>query len=277
LDVHLQQLAGAIRSTQHRQTGFTPNQMMLGREVIQPLDLFLGTARFNVSSVEPHDYVENLRDILQSVHQIARKNLQGTQLRQKRDYDLRMKQHSYDVEDVVLKIDSATKIGQSSKLKSPWKGPYIVSEVKSPVLYKIADRKGDCVIHHDRLKKCNDREFPVWVKKLRSRIMESDESTLPGNSEDQTEDFGMVGLFNSSSLEGESDSLTPHQRDGEDRVTITELQVIRSVAPSLDLDQTFLYQIEPDEHSSTSPQEQSTSTRRQKKLPHFSDFILYNS
>ena len=31
----------AIRSTVNRQTGFTPNFLMLGREVLQPIDLML--------------------------------------------------------------------------------------------------------------------------------------------------------------------------------------------------------------------------------------------
>ena len=31
----------AIRSTVNRQTGFTPNSLMLGRELLQPIDLML--------------------------------------------------------------------------------------------------------------------------------------------------------------------------------------------------------------------------------------------
>ncbi|XP_033759501.1 uncharacterized protein LOC117341748 [Pecten maximus] len=56
-DLHLQQLAGSIRADQHRQTGFTPNRMMLGREVGQPLDLFLGTVFLNQERKEPAEYV----------------------------------------------------------------------------------------------------------------------------------------------------------------------------------------------------------------------------
>ena len=41
-DEHLQQLAGAIRSTISRNIGFTPNLMMLGREVMLPIDLMIG-------------------------------------------------------------------------------------------------------------------------------------------------------------------------------------------------------------------------------------------
>ena len=34
---------GAIRATVKRSTGFTPNRMMLGREVMMPLGLMLGS------------------------------------------------------------------------------------------------------------------------------------------------------------------------------------------------------------------------------------------
>ena len=34
---------GAIRATVNRSTGFTPNRMMLGREVMMPLYLMLGS------------------------------------------------------------------------------------------------------------------------------------------------------------------------------------------------------------------------------------------
>ena len=41
LDLHLATLGIAIRSTVNRQTGFTRNFLMLGREVLQPNDLML--------------------------------------------------------------------------------------------------------------------------------------------------------------------------------------------------------------------------------------------
>ena len=40
-DLHLATVGMAIRSTVNRQTGFTPNFLMLGRKVLQPIDLML--------------------------------------------------------------------------------------------------------------------------------------------------------------------------------------------------------------------------------------------
>ena len=109
----MQQLAGAIHSTVNRNTGFTPNLMMLGCE-----------------------------NILQQVHQLARDNLLSSQLRQKKDYDLRLKVKTYEVGDLVYKLDSAKKVGQSpNKLQQVWKGPFLVTKVLSPVSFRVCDRK----------------------------------------------------------------------------------------------------------------------------------------
>ena len=40
-DLHLATVGMIIRSTVNRQTGFTPNFLMFGREVLQPIDLML--------------------------------------------------------------------------------------------------------------------------------------------------------------------------------------------------------------------------------------------
>ena len=40
-DVYIPLVAGAIRSTVNRSTGYTPNYLMMGREVMQPLDLMM--------------------------------------------------------------------------------------------------------------------------------------------------------------------------------------------------------------------------------------------
>ncbi|XP_021376388.1 uncharacterized protein LOC110465118 [Mizuhopecten yessoensis] len=139
-DHHLQQIASAIRATQHRQTGFTPNLMMLGREVDQPIDLMLGTVTEGKNIHTTSDYVSGVIEQGQKAHMITREHLRGAQFRQKRDYDVMAHQRHYDIGDVVFKLDTATNVGRSPKLQQPWNGPFLVVEVKSPVLYRIKGR-----------------------------------------------------------------------------------------------------------------------------------------
>ena len=169
-DDDLQLLASAIRSTVNRQKGFTPNMIMHGREVLQPVDVMLGTAEANLSNLFPHEYVNHLAHTLPQLYEFVRTNLQSTQARQKRDYDVRIKESSYDVGDLVYLLDSATNIGQSKKLRSPWKGPYLIVKVLSNILFRIRGQRGDSVIHHDRLKLYESTEIALWVRRARHNM-----------------------------------------------------------------------------------------------------------
>lgn len=125
-------LSMALHSIVNRQTGYTLNQLMLGRETVQPIQLLLGTIPQCLESFTEDDWVAHLTRSLHEVHKFARDNLRVAQARQKRDYDLRLVEHQYEPGDLVYKVDSSTKIGQSKKLRSPWKGPYLVVDAFYP-------------------------------------------------------------------------------------------------------------------------------------------------
>ena len=176
-DEYLQQLAGAIRSTVNRNTGFTPNMMMLGREVMGPVDLLFGNCDDKLDSSA--EYVIKLKDILGQVHTLAREHLESSQLTQKRDYDLKLKVNTYEVGDFVYKLDQSKKKGQSPKLQPIWKGPLLVTQVLSPILFQVADRRKTYILHHDRLKPCGDREIPLWLRRKRHALLRSQEDSEP--------------------------------------------------------------------------------------------------
>ena len=58
-------------------------------------------------------------------------------------------------------------LGQSTKLQPIWSGPWIVTDVISSVLYRIANRKRYMVAHYDSLKLCSDRDLPIILWLLR--------------------------------------------------------------------------------------------------------------
>jgi hypothetical protein len=118
-----------MRATPNRQTGFSANFFMFGREVTQPIDLTFGLLTIHTQEKETFDFVQDLITTPNLVHDVARDNLKSAQQRQKKDSDLRASCKAYYVGDAVYKLDSATKIGQSRKLKTPWKGPYTWFEI----------------------------------------------------------------------------------------------------------------------------------------------------
>jgi hypothetical protein len=81
---HLQLIAGAIRTTVNGQTVFTANKMMLGREILQPVDIMMGVCENRQPRV-PSDYVEELEKTMSQVHTIARENPHNAQMYQKTD------------------------------------------------------------------------------------------------------------------------------------------------------------------------------------------------
>ena len=66
--------------------------------------------------------------------------------------------------DLVYKLDSAKNVGQSPKLQQVWQDPFLVTKVLSPVSFRICDRKKSYVLHHDKLKPCDDRDIPLWLR-----------------------------------------------------------------------------------------------------------------
>lgn len=207
-DLHLQQIAGAIRATVNRQTGFTQNRMMLGREVSQPLDIMLGR---KIPGQKPAGYVENLEEALSVCHQAARDNLGEAQLRQKRTYDIKSNTRSYEVGDVVYMVDTSSKVGQSKKLRKPWIGPFVIVYKFNHVLYRIQGKKENKVVHHDRLKLCQDRDLPLWLKRLRHSVLHPE----PNDKESKLQNQVQEELPQSSSYEDDAVGLTNEGHENE--------------------------------------------------------------
>ena len=67
-DTCLSQIAGAIRSTVNRSTGFTPNKLMLAREVNKPVNVIFGVNRANTTLLTPTEYVTHVDKTIKALH-----------------------------------------------------------------------------------------------------------------------------------------------------------------------------------------------------------------
>ena len=168
-DESLSLLAGAVRATPSSTTGFSPNLLMLGREVFSPADLTFALPEPDAKS--PPEFVRHLQERLKTVHELARSRLKAVQRYQKRHYDLKTRITQYNVGDLVYCLKSAHKVGQSKKLNPVWQGPHLVTEVISPLLLRIQDRRREQVVHHDRLKPYRERTIPFWIRRQRQRLL----------------------------------------------------------------------------------------------------------
>ena len=166
-DLHLPLLTAAYRSTVHPATGFTPNMLMLNREVHLPVDLLFPRPR-SKERVEVHEYVAELRAKMEQCYDIARRNLKNAATRQKRDYDTRIKEQQYQPGDLVYRRNHIQK-----KLEIPWQGPLVIVKVLSDSVYKVADKKKTINLHHDLLRPYTSSSVPKWAFKIRKEVHKS--------------------------------------------------------------------------------------------------------
>lgn len=86
-DKNLGCLALAYRSTPQESTKFTPNMIMLGKEVKLPLHVIYSDPEKSEECSSYGDYLYKLRENLYHSHQIVRKNLKCATNIQKNKYD----------------------------------------------------------------------------------------------------------------------------------------------------------------------------------------------
>ena len=83
-DLHRATVGMAIRSTVNHQTGFTPNFLMLGPEVLQPIDRMLNPGG-EEERITPGTYAARHQKAMRTAHREARQKLQQSKRHQKRD------------------------------------------------------------------------------------------------------------------------------------------------------------------------------------------------
>ena len=103
----------------------------------------------------------------------------------------------------MYRLNQVTKKGECQKLKPIWVGPLIVTEVITPVLLRVRSRKKEQVLHHDKLKICEDRAIPMWMRRLRHQILDLD-TTIAYDEAEQAEDGSVQNM---PKVDGNTDSL----------------------------------------------------------------------
>jgi hypothetical protein len=169
-DINLGCLAGAYRSSIHESTGYTPNMLMLGREVRVPLDLIHAPPNETGKQPQYGEYVSSLKNQLIQAHDEARKWLKKSVTCQEETYNTRIAANSYRAGDLVWFLNETRVPGQCPKLQNMWSGPCMVKEKFSDLTYLIVlNSKGTTrVVHHDKLKPYQGNHIPKWIQKLSS-------------------------------------------------------------------------------------------------------------
>ncbi|CAM4664094.1 unnamed protein product [Caretta caretta] len=161
-DLVLQQLLFVYRAVPHPSLGFSPFELVYGREVKGPLQLvkqqwegFTPSPGTNIP-----DFVTNLQNTLQTSLALAKENLQDAQKEQKVWYDKHARELSFKVGDQVMVL----KVLQAHKMEVSWERPFTVQERLGAVNYLIAfptSNRKPKVYHINSLKPFYSRELKV--------------------------------------------------------------------------------------------------------------------
>ncbi|CAI5765431.1 homeobox protein Hox-C9 isoform X1 [Podarcis lilfordi] len=162
-DQDLPLVVSAYNDAYQRSLGFASNQLIFGRLLNTPLSMLRrewegSEEEIKVPSVS--EYFANLRQTLSDIWQLAKENLEGARLEQKRCYDLKAVAKSFEVGDQVL----VWKPTRPHKLVVKWHGPGIVKAKLSSVRYLVECQElhdGSREYHANSLKRYLESELSV--------------------------------------------------------------------------------------------------------------------
>jgi hypothetical protein len=135
-DEYVQLFLMAYRTAEHESTGYSPDQLMMGRRITLPVRLLLGQPREEGPDDLP-SFVQRLDEVLGYVHAHARQNLRHSQSRMKKTYDSRAAKDLFSPGDTVWLYEPKRRKGISPKLQREWCGPYKVLDCLTDVVYRI--------------------------------------------------------------------------------------------------------------------------------------------
>jgi len=100
-------------------------------------------------------YALDLQTKLKRAHAVVRDNLQKASLRQKKQYDCRVREYKYSVGDLVFRNQRQVLPGRKAKIQRDWTGPWKIVEKLCDVLFRIQQSPTlpSVVIHGDNIKR----------------------------------------------------------------------------------------------------------------------------
>ena len=135
-DKYLPALLFAVREIPQESLGFSPFELLYGRNVRGPMQIL--RELWSVEETDEHarltyQYVIDLRERLEKTCKLAQDNVRKLDIKQNAFYDKRARSRKFDVGDKVLLLLPS----ESNKVSLQWNGPYEVLEVVNAMNYKI--------------------------------------------------------------------------------------------------------------------------------------------
>ena len=203
-------IMAAYRSAQHESTGYSPNFIVYGQELVAPIDLVLGRP----DDAEYHSmdqFVEQKLEALERAHVLVRNSLSVASTRSKRYYDLAVKNRNFNPGNWVWVYSPRRYVGRSPKWQRNYSGPFLVTRKLSPVLYVVqkSRRAKEHIVHGDKLKPYLGVAPDTWIPGEQPTYEPSGEVDVGENLNSAVDDEHSPSLVTSAPGAPESPSSAP--------------------------------------------------------------------
>ena len=164
----------AVRSTVQESLGFSPYQLLFGREIRGPLKLLKESWVSSDNTVDLTEYTCNLKMKLNEVHKLAKSNLSKVQSKMKSNFDKKSESRAFMPGDKVLLFMPSRRL----PLQCKYEGPFLVLKKINDVNYIISTPgrlKTKRMVHINLLKAYHSRgkEVSMSVVKETSEVLEA--------------------------------------------------------------------------------------------------------
>ena len=186
-DTYIPSILYALRCSVNRSTGFSPFQLMFGREPIDDLDTIFAHPTMDTDLMNAPEYFQQLKQQMHQAFEITRTNMGLAIQRQKRSY-YRQKVE-YFLNDLVWLFTPVLGQRQVTKMNTGWSGPWKISKKINDVTYQISPTSG---LNHTR------RET-VSIDRIRKYFKDETELVIPP---DKNVDLSNEGDFSLEDIPG---------------------------------------------------------------------------
>ncbi|KAK7898562.1 hypothetical protein WMY93_019415 [Mugilogobius chulae] len=198
---YVRPLTHAYNCTRSDVTGFSPYELMFGRQPRLPIDIAFGLPVKKDSGMSHSQYVRNLKSYLKESYQLASANAKKVADKNKRRFDLRVRESTLDIGDRVLVRN--LRFRSKHKLADRWESTIYVVQKKAgdmPVYTVCPEgQEGPLrTLHRDLLLPCGflpeedeDIVKPKQVSKPRTRTtpVPSEENPPDSDNDDDSQCF----------------------------------------------------------------------------------------
>ena len=225
-DAYLQSTAFAIRSSINSSTKFTPAELLIGENLVRPIDITTENPQCSFAKKQANEFASTLSKKIDESSRIVNENLAKSRSKMKSSYDKTCSSHNIKVGDHVMLWWPYKVKGISSAFQPRWKGPYRVLRLIGDTNCSIVMGDGKTKnVHLNQLKQVQIRQN----SNDEGMRCETTEPTEPEHTEQFSSNAKMVGdLFDHLYTDTVANGANPNENEEDGWCGLSNQNVILS-------------------------------------------------